>query len=63
MPLDCDAAVLVSEVGRLRHVAEEPDLDDAGEHLDARQELNVVIDQHQRGFDAGEAAVPCTDPS
>lgn len=41
MPLDRHAAVLVSEVGRLRHVAEESDLDYAGEHLDAREELHA----------------------
>lgn len=40
VPLDRDAAVLVPEVRRLRHMAEEADLDDAGKHLDPGEQLH-----------------------
>ena len=39
MPLDGHATILVPKVRSLRHMAEEADLDDPREHLDARQEL------------------------
>ena len=62
VPLDGDGTVLVSKVRCLRHVAEEPDLHDAREHLEAREQ-RVRVAHHllrERRVDH-EVAVVCHD--